>query len=389
MKRTGRLVFVSAYRLCGCNGGVISARAIYTALREIYQGQIVLISSEEDASIVCDSERERFVGIPRASLFQKGISLLASRAFDRMSPTVDRWLIENLRSDDLLFLNGALIGRFARTARKLGVKEVVVLHQNVERDYFLDNYPPLLGFWWAKIAEKNQVAGFQSASLNLFLTEEDLVSCCEHYGQGGASLRVPAFLPHDLEQIPNLQEDTRNKGEKLRILVTGSLYTPQLSNPIKRFITKAWPKVHAERPETVLMVAGKRPDAELVRLSHEEGVELYANPMDMNPLLCQADLYLCLVDGGSGLKYRIMDALKWGLPLLAHSKSLVGYEHLVGTPWVHRYDNEADLIKGLLELVEDSPIPLEARLEIQNLFRKDHGFAVGLDWLKVHFENRS
>ena len=144
MKRTGRLVFVSAYRLVGHNGGIISSRAVYTALREAYEGQIVLISSEEDSPALSDPNRERFVGVSPSSLFRKGTSLLTCRAFDRMSPTVDRWLVENLRSDDLLFLNGALIGRFARTARELGVKEVVLLHQNVERDYFLDNYPPLV-----------------------------------------------------------------------------------------------------------------------------------------------------------------------------------------------------------------------------------------------------
>ena len=389
MKRTGRLVFVSAYRLVGHNGGIISSRAVYTALREVYKGQIVLISSEEDRAVLSDLNRESFVGVSPASLPQKAVSLLSCKAFDRMSPAVDHWLVENLRADDLLFLNGALIGRFAKTAKELGVKEVVVLHQNVERDYFLDNYHPLWRSWWAGIAERNQVTGYRSASWNLFLTDEDRVKCLEQYGQGGVSFRIPAFLPRDLEGIPDLPQEARSLEEKIRVLMTGSLYTPQFSTPLKEFMKKVWPKVRAKHPETALMIAGKRPDAELVRLSHEEGIELYANPTDMEPLLSRANIYLCLVDGGSGLKFRIMDALKWGLPLLAHSRSLAGYEELVGSPWIHRYDNEADLVAELLKLVKDSPVPLEARLEIQGLFRKHHSFDVGLDWLRVHFGNRS
>ena len=51
----------------------------------------------------------------------------------------------------------------------------------------------------------------------------------------------------------------------------------------------------------------------------------------MQPLLQRARCYLCPTDRGGGIKLRIMDGLRNGLPVISHAVSARGYAPFLGS----------------------------------------------------------
>lgn len=52
---------------------------------------------------------------------------------------------------------------------------------------------------------------------------------------------------------------------------------------------------------------------------------LVANPKDIQSIVASCDIYLCPIKLGGGLKLRVMDGFRNGLPVLAHAVSARGY----------------------------------------------------------------
>lgn len=76
------------------------------------------------------------------------------------------------------------------------------------------------------------------------------------------------------------------------------------------------------------VLAGRGLDAFVDKLSSFDNVSHYSNlsPADMDRVFCEADIYLSPVTSGSGMKTKVAEALSYGLPVIATSHSLIGYE---------------------------------------------------------------
>jgi glycosyltransferase involved in cell wall biosynthesis len=69
------------------------------------------------------------------------------------------------------------------------------------------------------------------------------------------------------------------------------------------------------------------------------GLKLILNPDNLSDIIAQGDIYLCPVESGSGLKLRIMDALRLGKPVIAHEISARGYEQFVNAGFLFTYSD--------------------------------------------------
>lgn len=384
MKRSRRLVFVSGYRLTGHGGGIASGRSYYFALRELFPGPIALVSSEEDRSVIMDPSRETFVGIPKSGSLKKIVTVLSRRSLDRMSPEADRWLLNNLQQEDLLFVNGAVIGRLcALVGKKNRCQNTILVHQNVERDYFSTNGGGIIKQMLLNgISEKNQREGYRAAWCNLFLTEPDRERCRFLYGPSlGFSLVCPTFLPEDLSELPLIKQEL-NFQKNLNILVSGTLYAPQFEEPFMEFLQQEWQTFRKLFPDSRLTVAGFSPSSRLKRASEQYGFTLVPDPKEMDDLYREANIYLSLTYGGSGKKYRLMEPLRWGLPIVSHVHSLAGYEEIKGSRWVFPFSNSESLLKAFSEIEGRSSMSLAERQEVQSSFFDHYSFRRGKEKMR-------
>ena len=64
-----------------------------------------------------------------------------------------------------------------------------------------------------------------------------------------------------------------------------------------------------------------------------------------------ADYYICPISAGSGMKLRVMDGLKQGLPVLCHEVSTAGYEKFMEDGMLHAYKDETTFMASLRKML--------------------------------------
>lgn len=131
-----------------------------------------------------------------------------------------------------------------------------------------------------------------------------------------------------------------------RYIITGNLGSRQNVVSISAWLREYARHLFRIDPEAVLVIAGKNPDEAIISAASAFGARVVPSPKDMSELLLDADIYICPSDNGSGIKLRVMDGLKYGLPVVAHTLASRGYEAFIGTS-LFLYDDEPSFEEAL------------------------------------------
>ena len=102
----------------------------------------------------------------------------------------------------------------------------------------------------------------------------------------------------------------------------------------------------------------------MTRLLDRPGIEFIDTPADMADVLNRARFYICPVNRGGGVKLRVMDGLRTGMPVLVHRVSARGYESLEGIS-LFVYDTPESFVIALQEML-DCPGGATLRQEAYN-----------------------
>lgn len=94
------------------------------------------------------------------------------------------------------------------------------------------------------------------------------------------------------------------------------------------FIREIMPLIRAKRPDFKLTLVGKDPRPELVALSNDPHSGITATGLvdDTRPYLTQSTIFVCPLRSGSGTRFKLLEALACGLPVVSTS---IGSEGLV------------------------------------------------------------
>ena len=372
-----KAIFISGYRLSFPGGGGILSRAYYYALKEYFNEDMFLISSEEDRNILYPKDYRNFLGIPKSNVVTKIKNTTSLKCADRLSPHVDYFIKNQTNKDTLLFINGANIGRFCKISKEKGIKKIFLFHHNIEKLFIKDNTSNLMSFFWAKIYERNQLIGYKNATYNLFLTENDKKICENLYGNAsGECITIPIFLPPDKSSVPDINEEINFK-KRFNLIILGTLNLPQIIDPSLSFINEIGPILKKKFPEINIIFAGYRPSKKLIDIIRKNNLNIIQDPKDTNGLLKNADLFLSITDKGSGKKIKIMEPLRWGIPIISHRLSLIGYNELHHKKYIFSYKDQKEIIEIINHLYKKIIISIEERKKIQKLFIDNYTFVSG------------
>jgi len=99
--------------------------------------------------------------------------------------------------------------------------------------------------------------------------------------------------------------------------IEAAMFLDQNSNIIRKYLGAS----------TEIILAGKNPDSKVQNLRN---VRIIGNPSnsELKELMLSSDLFISPVFQGSGMKVKVMDALAYGLPIVASEHSLIGYESI-------------------------------------------------------------
>ncbi len=90
-------------------------------------------------------------------------------------------------------------------------------------------------------------------------------------------------------------------------------------------------------PDTEIVIVGREPPAALADAARSNGVRLVANPADVRPFLEAAILVVPLVIGG-GTRFKIIEAMAAGCPVISTAKGIEGIEARDGTHYLGAED---------------------------------------------------
>ena len=159
--------------------------------------------------------------------------------------------------------------------------------------------------------------------------------------------------------------------------ITGNLGVPQTVSSLLPWLSDYYPILKEMVPDARLLVAGKEASMALQKRLSEVGAEFVDTPADMSAVLARARYYLCPVNCGGGVKLRVMDGLREGLPALVHRVSARGYEPFEGLS-LFVYDDLPSFRKALSALLSCDSDPTRCR----ELYNRIFSFEAGVERLR-------
>lgn len=372
-----KVLIVTYNYLYGFGGGVYGARAYINAFAALY-GDVTLLypaRSEGEAVSGIDPRIRRIEVVDHASKAAKMARMVLRGVLHRFErPFAD--LLARERFDVIVFQNSKCSSRLIRKARRTGALTVVV-HDNYEWEYTRDNTPPLLRPLLLPVVVATERQAVREADVNLTLTPDDADLLLRHYGKGmkGRMELLGAFEYRVIGPCHAVAV-----GEPV-FAVTGNLGARQTLDSLLPWLDEYWPLLRREVPDATLIVAGKDAGSALRRRLADLGIELVDTPPDMSAVLNRARYYICPVDCGGGVKLRVMDGLRSGLPALVHRVSARGYESLEGLS-LFAYDSPDSFVTALRAMLA-CPGTAEER---QRAYRDRFSFEAGVQRLRKILE---
>lgn len=336
-----RILYIAMANIHSHSGGGFANRAYYESLLMHYHDRVDLLEFAEDVM----DEDKNYYGVPAKNSVRKMLDL-SKGVIHRFTPWLLSFLENNRETYACCIINSGIIGDIIPEIKK-SIPKVVVIHHNDEVAFQMDNNRPTTIFGFTPyFVNRNQRMAYLNADLNLFLTEYDKLFFETKYGRLKNNNRVIGVYETINRKNNLLLKDL----PKNHLVITGALHNVQSIKGIKDFCNNYLSSLaNFYDGEYKLTIAGRNPGKYIWGLQ-SRCIDIIANPVDMDAIVNKAGIFLCPINVGSGLKLRIMDGLKLGMPILTHEVSSRGYEFFFEEKWFQVYNDKESFIRGLKSL---------------------------------------
>lgn len=136
---------------------------------------------------------------------------------------------------------------------------------------------------------------------------------------------VPNGIPRHLEIPSRLEALPSHEGGFPVMIFVGHLgYAPNVE-AAERLALGILPRVRRAFPTARLVLAGRLPKPRVEELALLQGVELVANPADLSAIYRRGHLSVVPLSAGGGTRIKILEAMAWGLPVVATTLAAEGH----------------------------------------------------------------
>lgn len=236
--------------------------------------------------------------------------------------------------------------------------------------------------------EEAERTAVQYGDLNLTLTDEDKRLLQMHYDSHHISRIAKLGTFESMPERESLSGKAEGEVKALKadlcFAITGTLGSYQTEVSVIPFLEEDYPELLKILPESKLIVAGRNPSIKVINACAKyPSVKLIANPNDMQEVIAHADVYICPTCVGGGLKLRVMDGLKAGLPVITHAVSARGYSDFKQENCLFVYDDKNSFRVGLQELLREIKKGQLDTVSIKNIYKSIFSFEAGVQRLRT------
>lgn len=116
-----------------------------------------------------------------------------------------------------------------------------------------------------------------------------------------------------------------------RVTFIGGLHYPPNAQGIGWFAQQVFPLVLQAVPDAILTVIGKEPPAQLQRLGiPAQNLAILGFVADVRPYLAESAALIVPLHAGGGMRVKILDGWRWGVPLVSTAVGVEGIHHQPG-----------------------------------------------------------
>lgn len=363
-----KILFISRHYLDDNNGGANATKGFIHTFASAF-GALDLIYPEHDntdCSSYVPSSCNLFPCYDKRSKLMKVVDMYRGRVH-RFTDFVKQHLQTHLY-DVIIIDHSILAATLIETIKKTNAR-IITIHHNVEKYYLADNEPSIIyRYPYDHFCKKAEIDALLNSNINLTLTEKDAETFKSWYPSKNLHLHNIGICEYRQLTEPQYNNDIT---ETNTFIITGSLCFKQSLLPIMDFLSNYYPLLKEECPTAKLIIAGRNPSEELKqKCAEDSSIELIANPEDMNEVVQRANYYICPINAGSGIKLRILDGLKQGLPVMAHEVASRGYDYVESAGCLFTYHDKDSFKSALSSLLKSE----SSKTEVFNAFK--HSFSL-------------
>lgn len=367
-----KILFLTNSYLVGNSGGIYATKAFINAFASISESMTLLYSIKEGAyaTDIIDKKVNMIPIWDHRSIIRKFIDLCFGTV-NRYQKNIFKYVNPN-DYDTVVFNNSDVSSGLVKRFKKAGLR-IITIHHNYQIEYLKDDCRKSIlipSLFWTYFYEGTAV---RNSDINLTLTNEDSSLLKKHYG--GKNFATIGIFEFKESNFKSYKESKRGHN----YVITGWLGSKQTDDSLIPWIKHYYPILKECDPKARLTIAGKDPSLSLCSIAKANGINVIASPKDMQPILDSADYYICPTDRGGGLKLRILDGLKSGLPVITHKISARGYDKMNNLGLVCSYHNYDTFRKGIQKLLSSNL----SRKEIVNLYQDHYSLKAGINRLNV------
>lgn len=335
------VLYVTHHYLYMNGGASFATSAIVNAFAELSDSVTLLFPAKDNSQLgKIDKRVKQIPTIDRRNRISKLYNVYIGN-IHRFNGVFEE-VLSSHDFDLVVFDNCIVSYKLVKIAKEKG-KKIITVHHNYQVEIVRDNTPwytkaPML--YWVGKAEAEAVIG---SDINITLTHQDKESLHKHYSEN-AKIEVLGIFEYARRERPVLQKRISNKDG--RYLITGDLSVKQTTDALYPWLNDVFPLLKTATGYKSLTIAGRNPQPKLYKYANDRSISIIASPKEMEPILENADVYICSTGLGSGIKLRIMDGLKAGLPVITPTASGRGYDSFINR-CIFTYNSKNDFISAV------------------------------------------
>lgn len=389
-----RILYILKHDPWGIGGGCYASRCYFDAFTTVFA------DAEFDVCLCAEymPNRELKKEYPNANFIKVAARKKSEKLLSPFTGLLHRFdgtarkMLKTGSYDYCIFDHNSIAGPLVELCKQLNVRTIVINH-NCETEYYKDNHGVIERFVFLRHVRNAEKKSYVGCDYNIFLTAEDRDLFNLRYGPSETQVVVTGCFEPKGKENNSTTISINNKSEsQLKLIISGTIGNVQNMDGIQYFLKELLPAV----PQTAeVIIAGKNPPAGLsdqIEKLNKTGknaiVKLISNPKDMMSLVYNCDIFVCPTRLGGGLKLRVMDGLKAGLPVITHKVSARGYSDFIHQGLLWSFEDKDSFANALNNAIAKADRGTEWRNKARDFARMQFSFEDKVQMLSLIFSEK-